>query len=80
VSVVWVPRLGCCVKASRRCKVADYEIRKVCSLKKLVLAGRRGGRVALSENTPLGYMDHKLFVRAEEVVEGFCSERRLMMG
>lgn len=31
------------------------EIRKVCSLKKLSLAGCRGDRVALSENTPLGY-------------------------
>ena len=32
------------------------EIRKVCSLKKLSLGGCRGDRVALSGNTPLGYM------------------------
>lgn len=31
------------------------EIRKVCSLKKLSLDGCRCDRVALSENTPLGY-------------------------
>jgi hypothetical protein len=32
------------------------EIRKVCSLKKLSLGGCRCDRVALSGNTPLGYM------------------------
>lgn len=46
------------------------EIRKVCSLKKLSLAGCRGGSAALSANTPLGYMERRALC-LEVVVEAF---------
>lgn len=41
---------------------ANYEIRKVRSLKKLVLGERQGGQCALSVNTPLAYSGSGLFV------------------
>jgi hypothetical protein len=52
------------------------KLEKCVSLKELVLAGCRGGRVALSENTPLGYMYHKLFVVAGGTDDNFCSRMR----
>lgn len=60
----WAPRLSCCIKADGGgvCRAANYEIRKVRSLKKLVLGEREGGQCALSVNTPLAYSGSGLFV------------------